>query len=141
MSAPRPDRGFVLPAAFRIHFNDIDAQHEELVAVINRCVSSLEDGMLKTFDAPLDEFFGLLEAHFEHEEDLMRDLGYSGLDWHREHHKECLARIEALISKVRSRGYLEMHDLQICFHDVIHDIAHADLKFSEFVNSLGLVQQ
>lgn len=130
---------FVLPPTFYIHYNDIDPQHEGLIDIVNACVAQLVDGVLEDFEAPFNIFVDRLTAHFRHEEDLMRDLGYSGLEWHAEHHAECLKRVESLIADMRAQGYAGLHDLRVCFHDIIHDVVHADLKFGEFLDGLGLI--
>lgn len=131
---------FALPPTFYIHYDNIDPQHEALVASVNDCAARLVDGVLEDFSELFKTFVDHLTAHFDHEEDLMRDLGYSGLEWHTNHHAECLNRAENLIADMEAQGYASMHDLRVCFHDIIHDIAHADLKFGEFLDGLGLIQ-
>lgn len=137
-----PDRReFVLPSTFYIHFDEIDPQHEKLIDIINDCADRLVDGVLDDFQEPFEEFTSRLVAHFNHEEDHMRDLGYSGLEWHADHHQDCLNRLRKLIDEMESKGYADMHDLRVCFHDIVHDIAHADLKFGEFLEGLGLTER
>jgi len=130
---------FALPTTFYIHYDDIDPQHQGLIDIVNACVAQLVDGVLEDFEEPFNIFVDRLTAHFRHEEDLMRDLGYSGLEWHAEHHAECLKRIESLIADMRAQGYAGIQDLRVCFHDIIHDVVHADLKFGEFLDGLGLI--
>ena len=132
---------FTLPQTFYIYFNDIDPEHEGLVEVINGCVPRLVDGILEEFEEPFEEFVARLVGHFRNEESHMRALGYDGLEWHAGHHAECLERVHELIRGMRSRGYAGMQDLRVCFHDIIYDIAHADLQFGEFVENLGLTQR
>ena len=97
------------------------------------------DGALKDFEEPFNIFVDRLTAHFRHEEGLMRDLGYSGLEWHADHHAECLKRVENLIAGMQAQGYADIRELRVCFHDIIHDIVHADLKFGEFLDGAGLI--
>ncbi|MEQ8229775.1 MAG: hemerythrin family protein [Rhodospirillales bacterium] len=141
MSKPRNEWEFVLPRAFYVNYGDIDTEHEALIRIINDCAETLVDGVLEDFEEPFTEFVECLVAHFEHEEDYMRDLGYCGLEWHIEHHKECLQRMQKLIDNIRDKGHAGLHDLRLCFHDIIYDMAHADMKFGEFVVGLGLKRQ
>ena len=131
-------RQFVLPSAFFIHFRDIDPQHEGLVDVINDCADQLVDDELREFESLFSEFVSRLTSHFKYEEEQMADLGYHGLEWHRDHHQECLERVGDLIQSMRNRGYASLQDLRICFHDILHDIARADLKFGEFLDAQRL---
>ena len=132
---------FALPTSFFLHFDDIDPQHIALVEQINLCVSKLEDGILENFEPLFAEFLRQMAAHFEHEEGHMLDLGYSGLDWHRHHHAECLERVHRLILDIREQGYAGIRELRICFDDIIYDIVHADLKFGEFLAMNGLTDR
>jgi hemerythrin-like metal-binding protein len=132
---------FVLPKAFYIHFNDIDPQHEALVGIVNDCAAHLSDGVLKDFERPFATFVEKLTAHFHHEEEQMRDLGYTGLEWHADHHRECLRRVTELVTQIRGQGYAGIRELRVCFHGIIFDIAHADLKFGEFLDGQGLSQR
>lgn len=129
---------FALPQTFYIFYDEIDAQHEGLVEIINACLANLVDGVLEDFEEPFEEFITHLAAHFRHEESLMRDLGFKGLDWHASHHKDCLERVNKLIANMRAQGYAGLRELRMCFHDIIYDIAHADLKFGEFLDGQGL---
>jgi hemerythrin-like metal-binding protein len=131
-------RPFVLPQAFHIHYKDVDPQHEALVDIINDCAERLEDGELSDFGPLFSEFFDRVSRHFDYEEEQMAVLGYVGLDWHKEHHQECLERVRSLIDTMRDRGYACLQDLQVCFHDILHDIARADLKFGEFLDEQRL---
>ena len=132
-------QAFALPPTFYIHYDDIDPQHEDLIDIVNDCVARLVDGVLEDFEEPFRIFVEHLTAHFSHEEDLMRDLGYSGLDWHADHHADCLKRVENLIAGMQAQGYVGIRELRVCFHDIIHDIVHADLKFREFLDGAGLI--
>ena len=131
-------RQFILPQAFHIHFRDIDPQHEGLVDVINDCADQLVDGELREFESAFSAFVARLTSHFKYEEDQMAELGYHGLEWHREHHQECLSRVRDLIETMREQGYASLQDLRICFHDILHDIARADLKYGEFLDAQRL---
>ncbi|MAN80056.1 MAG: hypothetical protein CMM77_14230 [Rhodospirillaceae bacterium] len=46
-----------------------------------------------------------------------------------------------LIADMRAQGYAGLRELRLCFHDIIYDIAHADLKFGEFLDGLGLAHR
>ena len=71
---------FALPQTFYIHYDEIDAQHEGLVEIINACLAKLVDGVLEDFEEPFEEFITQLATHSRHEESLMRDLEFSGLE-------------------------------------------------------------
>tara|TARA_B100000513_G_scaffold192180_1_gene118223 strand:+ start:94 stop:519 length:426 start_codon:yes stop_codon:yes gene_type:complete len=137
MSEDNQQQQFALPSSFLLHFNDIDPQHFALVEQLNFCLSKMDNGVLKNFEPLFAEFLRLMAIHFEIEEGHMADLDYSGLDWHRNHHADCLERLQKLIGTVREQGYAGIRELRICFDDIIYDIVHADLKFGEFLDANG----
>ncbi|MEK9724153.1 MAG: hypothetical protein VW405_11825 [Rhodospirillaceae bacterium] len=79
-----------------------------------------------------------MTRHFANEEAEMHAVGYDRAEDHRRHHDSCQARLDRLADRFRDRaGDLEM-SLGDCFDSVITDIAKADLKFVEFLETKGL---
>ena len=137
-----PNRdAFVLPDAFRIPFDGIDAEHESLVEVVNDFAGSLTEGQTRDFEIPFERFLGFMERHFRNEESQMRSLGYRGLAWHHEHHQDCLERARKLRNICRKKGFADCDVVCDCFDEIIHDIAAADLKFAEFLDGMGLLER
>lgn len=127
-----------LPDAFRIRYGNLDRQHEQLIAMINKCSVIVGDGILENFEAPFQRFIELLAHHFADEESAMREHGYPGLEVHQEHHRECLKRARDGLAESRSRGYVDRQSMNSCFSHIISDIAKADLLFGEFLDEKGL---
>jgi hemerythrin-like metal-binding protein len=122
---------FFLPSAFHIHYDGIDAEHEELVRIVNGLFAAKHtDGHRPD---SLEPFIRLLGIHFENEERHMAALAYPGLAWHRDHHAECLARARELALECERRGGIDDEIIDRCFEEVVHEVARADLKFGEFV--------
>jgi len=129
---------YYLPKAFYIHFDGIDDEHEHLVEIVNGLLDTTgEDGW--TVSAPqLATFVQAMESHFHHEERYMEDLEYPGLEWHRNHHAECLQRAKDILAESERRGGVDSELAERCFVEVIHEIARGDLKFGEFVEGRNL---
>lgn len=135
--SPKPYR---LPDSFLIHYNGIDQEHMHLVDLINECSEMIVSGSHDAFCAKLDSVVACMRKHFTHEESKMRDLGYHGLDWHTEHHKEAVTHTERLLANARRDGDKDHKILHALFNDIVSDVARADLKFREFLEGEGLVE-
>lgn len=132
---------FMLPPSFRIFYDDIDAEHERLIEVLNDLMACFVDGETVDFEPAFETFMAVMESHFANEEGHMRNLGYDGLAWHQAHHQDCLRRARALRDECRSQGHADLRILRECFDGVITDVARADLKFGEFIQGRGLTNQ
>lgn len=128
-----------LPDTFKIHYDDIDQEHDVLVAIINDCSRIVCEGSQDALRDRLSTLIDNMHAHFENEEGHMRELGYKGLEWHVAHHREAIAHTEQLVARAERAGGLDQHLLHAIFNDVIKDVAHADLKFREFLEDEGII--
>ena len=129
---------YKLPKTFYVYFNGIDAEHEELVDMVNQLSDLMREDGKHRLDKEFERFFACMAAHFEHEEVHMRSLDYQGLDWHREHHRQCLSRTRELLNNYHREDGVDPSIVDQCFTEIITDIASADLKFAEFLESKGL---
>lgn len=77
---------------FKIGEAEIDREHWGLFALINDLSEKRAQGAAAhSIEATIDALAGYVDVHFEHEERLMRDIGYPDLDAHLRAH-EGLAR-------------------------------------------------
>ena len=129
---------FQLPSAFHIHYDGIDDEHEELVTIVNGLLALRGQGRGAIHAVQMRTFVESLEKHFENEKNHMENLAYPGLEWHREHHAECLERAQALRAESDRRGGVDDEIIEKCFEEVVHEVARADLKFCEFLDGLNL---
>jgi len=130
---------YVLPEAFNIEFDGIDAEHKLMVDILNEFVEDIENGLVDDFELPFANLIEVMKAHFDNEENYMTQLEYPGAGWHKEHHQECIDSCENLVEQCRVAGKANLEIVQNCFSQVIMDVAKADLKFREFLEAKGLV--
>jgi len=73
----------------------LDNEHRSLIAEINRLYEAVRD---KCSDRVLSEILSSLTAytveHFQHEEKLMAEYHFSGLDEHRKVHQALIAKVD-----------------------------------------------
>jgi hemerythrin len=93
----------------------VDAEHKELFVLCD----TLESGVRGRADAAkvricLDQLAAHLEAHFQHEEWLMRAVGYPSYGWHRAQHDTARRRLK-LLAPAASAGDEEAAALLLDF--------------------------
>ncbi|MGB5539802.1 MAG: bacteriohemerythrin [Gammaproteobacteria bacterium] len=84
----------------RLNIPEIDAQHEELIGLINR----LHEAMLHAAEkAVLDKLLSQLiehtRTHFATEEQLMSQYGYPGFEAHKSEHTRLMQHLEGLAKR------------------------------------------
>lgn len=85
----------------------IDAQHETLFTHVRGLLTSVRRGEV-TSDLPelLAFITDYAQIHFRYEEELMRGIGYPGLDDHRQEHQRLAGRLAQLVNGLGERPTL-----------------------------------
>ncbi|MEG3620023.1 hemerythrin family protein [Magnetovibrio sp. PR-2] len=96
----------------------IDEEHKKILDVINHCLEIVEtkDAESKKFEDALRTLIHDVRSHFENEEQLLKDMGYDGLEKHKAHHAQSLHDLDTALDIVRS-GVLPP---QWIIHTVVH---------------------
>jgi hemerythrin len=91
---------FKWSADYSVNIPTIDAQHQELVNILNRlfiAVSNREGG--KVIAGILDALMSYTQTHFSLEERLMKQANYKDLIPHMEEHRKLIAQLDSLCKK------------------------------------------
>jgi hemerythrin-like metal-binding protein len=126
---------FFLPPSLSIAFDDIDAQHQALIDIINLAAHAPPQ-----LAALLAQLNTTLAHHFAHEEDVMRAQGYPQLAEHKLHHAHILGRVTEITDGLSRSGEPLRSSMENVFTNLIDDILRADLPFKTFLQGKGLVK-
>jgi hemerythrin len=89
---------------YNIGIEKIDAQHKQLVDIINELHGAIQAGSTQEV---LDDFLSKLtsytEYHFGFEEGLLKKLGCAELEEHKEKHQEFINLIEGMVGHLHNR--------------------------------------
>jgi hemerythrin len=116
----------------------IDDEHKYLFDLINEfheayLTKQSRDQVMRV----LNRLVEYAERHFKHEEDLMRDAGYPGLDEHRIKHEALFEKVFALNSRFEDRALNPTHEMFGFLRDWLSDhILQNDSKFGEYLATL-----
>ncbi|SHI92905.1 hemerythrin [Malonomonas rubra DSM 5091] len=115
----------------------LDDEHKQLVAQIDRLFQAVRD---KQGDDVLQETFEMLkdytEKHFQHEEKLMQEYGFPGLEEHRQIHQQLRDSVDDMISRNSSDPQQLAKEL-LAFLRVwlLEHIVNVDKKYGVFLES------
>jgi hemerythrin len=117
-------------SSYEIGHAEIDAQHEGWFITISDFLESIDTAQFKEFEGVMLEYTA---RHFQHEEQLMRDLDYPDMDKHLEQHRRLLAQLGELSShfeqgKLDRKVWKEFLTVRILGH-----IRNTDWKLAEFI--------
>ena len=116
-----------------------DKEHQELVAQVNKLYEAIRE---KKGDAVLGDILAMLENytenHFQHEEKLMAEYGFPGLEEHQQIHQALRNDVQALKVKYSSEpAGLAQELLKILRGWVLEHIVEVDKKYGAFLESRG----
>ena len=115
----------------------LDNEHKALVAEVNRLYEAIRD---KHGDEVLSEILTMLDKytieHFQHEERLMEQYGFPGLEEHRQKHQELCESVEGMKARVTS-GTQELAQELFRFLKewVLHHIVEVDKKYGPYIEA------
>ena len=124
-----------LSSAFLIRHDVIDAEHAELVNILNDIIEGYKSKDILRCKESWQIFGQALRRHFTSEEQIMADLGFDKKE-HRIHHQKIIEHIKVKCGKNKT-----LKDWKNCLveveHDILTTILRYDLKFSEYLIGIG----
>lgn len=131
------EKRFALPERCIGPVDWINREHQELLDCLKLAAEQAEHGPISDVDGAFKEMFEKISRHFAHEEALMAKTGFPGLEWHKGHHAQVLARARQTIERCHSRGFVDQFDIDRMFDQAVLDMSRADGKFFEFLEQSG----
>ena len=91
--------------AFTTGIESIDDQHRHLVDLVNKFEEASRRGKgSRVMSDILNDLAGYTQEHFAHEERIMRESGYPGLEKHMARHRSLLQKVERFQFEFESQG-------------------------------------
>ena len=116
--------------AYKIGNAEIDAQHQELFRLAKKFLKAKDKGSLSVGAMSL---FKYTREHFQHEESLMKKLGYPGMKGHIAQHSELISRLSS-VAKDISNETVNFQELENFMSSWLNDhIATSDKQLAAYV--------
>lgn len=126
---------FELSKAFHIGHEKIDADHRDLVRILNEMVDVFEAGDIPGCQQTWHLFCQRIEQHFGDEIKIMTDFGY-GEDDHDAGHQKILDRLIEMKNQAQSLNDWERCLIEMRSELLVWILKH-DLLFAEHLVSIG----
>jgi methyl-accepting chemotaxis protein len=127
-------------AGIKVHVKVFDAQHKQLVRMINnlhRAMKTRQAGT--TVGNILAELVAYTQTHFKAEEDAMRKHGYPDLAAHRQKHQALIEKVAEAQRKMASGNAMLSMDVMEFLKDwLIQHIQGTDKEYAPFFKSKGI---
>lgn len=117
---------------------EIDEHHQREIDKINKLHRYVvEENPREQIENCMTVLIDEVRAHFEHEEALMERHNYTGLQAHKDEHREMLNRLTGYFEKFQQGGQSSAYEFLEYVHSwFIHHLKDQDREMGEFLASL-----
>lgn len=119
---------FTLMASMLTGNAQIDAEHRELVEIINALAEAERHHRSDDVMAALERFREELESHFRREEAHLEAIRFPGRTAHAEHHAKTLSRLQEIEADVATQPELRRDTATTCFDELLRAVLKQDLE-------------
>ena len=123
---------FFVPRAGKIHVDEVDNEHEEVVEALDLVCLHIDNAEFETV-SKTREVGNLLLSHFKSEERLMKSFEYPHLNQHTVHHDQSLGSVYRILGNCEMHRRVDIEELRDLFRILIDDIFSADMAFSSYL--------
>jgi|WetSurMetagenome_2_1015567.scaffolds.fasta_scaffold83953_2 hemerythrin len=118
-----------------VHVEDIDAQHRELLRLMNELHGAISEGTGRQAVAGvLDELVAYTREHFAFEEGMLQRAAYPELTAHKAVHAALTAKALQLQADVRAGADVTMDVMHFLVNWLTNHIAEVDRKYSPYLS-------
>ena len=129
------DRGpamYALTPSMLTGVTQLDAEHQDLVTVINRIASAEERHDSSEVLTHLRHFRDELAGHFRHEEEYLGLLSYPARDAHAKHHAETISALERIADELAD-SVIDLGGIAAeCFYELLGTVLTMDMRFLDW---------
>lgn len=113
----------------------MDDDHRKLLNLINHLQTAIHYQTGEQFEQEaLEELMAYTRYHFQHEEELMQQYGYPGLEAHQQLHRDMVAHAEAFVAQYRDKGHKALEAVADYLKNwLINHINGTDKEYGAFI--------
>ncbi|MGB9521341.1 MAG: bacteriohemerythrin [Anaerolineales bacterium] len=125
---------------YSVNIKSIDAQHQQLVQMVNDLHQSMLDGRSSdTLKDLLKKLIDYTVVHFSTEEKLMQQYSYPGYVYHKAEHENLTKKVLEFQQKFQQNPTgLGVQMMDFLKSWLVNHIQGTDKKYSKFFNNLGV---
>lgn len=125
-----------LTSSFKLEFDALDRDHQQLAETVNRIVQALDQGKAGECERLVTDFVRDAKKHFAHEEGLLAKAGYPNAKKHRDHHRSLNTQMDHMVEFARMAEENPMAQEKLrkeLVYFLMDDVITADMDFKNFL--------
>lgn len=127
--------------SYSVNVAAFDSEHRQLFSLIDRLGAAMQKGKGKNMlSASFHELIDYTQTHFKHEEELMGEHSYPGLELQKKEHANFVAKVRQMLELHESDNtMLSVSIMNFLQSWLINHIKKTDKDYSDFFNEKGVV--
>ena len=128
-------------ADYELGFPMIDGEHRYLVELVGRASEAIERQDADETLSLVNRFVAACQFHFSHEEQVMRDIEFDGIERHIAYHRKLLHYADAVLEQCEAASELASireHFEALC-ECLLDDVINGDKEFLPHLEAKGKV--
>jgi hemerythrin-like metal-binding protein len=126
-------------SSYSVQVSQMDGEHQRLVGIINKLYGAMRAGRGKeAIGSILGELIDYTKNHFAHEERLMQETGFPGLEEQRRAHGNLLSRVSEIEKKFKAGEVLSQEVMSFLKDWLSNHIQKEDKQYGPHLNSKGI---
>ncbi len=125
--------------SYSVGVSQMDNEHQRLIDIINNLYAAMRSGRSKdAIGTILDELINYTKTHFTHEEKLMQDSNYAGLDEQKRAHAALVNQVVEIQQKYRTGTAMGQEVMTFLKNWLINHIQGLDKQYGPVMNKKGI---
>jgi hemerythrin-like metal-binding protein len=129
---------FALMASMTTGIPEIDAEHSDLVSIINRIAEAERHRRAADALAALEHFHQELRSHFRREEAYFATVSFPDTAAHAQHHAAVLARLREIITDFDAHTARPGGTATTCFDELLRTVLLQDIQVINWLADHGI---
>jgi len=126
-------------SSYSVLVEKMDQEHQRLIDVINNLYAAMREGRGKeAIGTIMNELIDYTKTHFAHEERLMKESGYAGLEEQRNAHENLISQVLEIQNKFKSGTALSQEVMSFLKNWLASHIQGMDKKYGPHLNKKGI---
>ncbi len=126
-------------SSYSVHVSQMDEEHQRLVSSINKLYGAMREGRGKeAVGSILGELIDYTKNHFAHEERLMQETGFAGLEEQKRAHENLISRVSEIQKKFKAGEALSQEVMSFLKDWLSNHIQREDKQYGPHLNSKGI---
>lgn len=125
---------------YSVGIESLDYDHKKLLTLINQLQTAVLYQTGELFEKELlDEVVAYTKYHFDREEKMMEETGYTDIEAHKKGHRVMIAKVDTFLSDYEKQGHEVLEGVALYLRDwLVQHINGTDQEYSRLFQEKGM---